>query len=99
MNFHFQLPLTLSVIRTLLVEIAGEPYAFPLSRIDQILTLNFDDIHSVENRQYFSLNNQNIGLVRAEQVLELTSNSTPTEPLSVIVVSDQTNRYGLVRVC
>ena len=96
MNFHFQLPLTLSVIRTLLVEIAGEPYAFPLSRIDQILTLNFDDIHSVENRQYFSLNNQNIGLVRAEQVLELTSNSTPTEPLSVIVVSDQTNRYGLV---
>ena len=55
MNFHFQLPLTLSVIRTLLVEIAGEPYAFPLSRIDQILTLNFDDIHSVENRQYFSL--------------------------------------------
>ncbi|MGK7939555.1 MAG: response regulator [Crocosphaera sp.] len=96
MNFHFQLPLTLSVIRTLLVEIAGEPYAFPLSRIDQILTLNFDEIYSVENRQYFTLNNQNIGLVRAEQVLELVSNSTPTEPLSVIVVSDQMNRYGLV---
>ncbi|MDJ0845683.1 hybrid sensor histidine kinase/response regulator [Crocosphaera sp.] len=96
MNFHFQLPLTLSVIRTLLVEIAGEPYAFPLSRIDQILTLKFEDIYSVENRQYFTLNNQNIGLVRAEQVLELVSNSTPTEPLSVIVVSDQMNRYGLV---
>ena len=96
MNFHFQLPLTLSVIRTLLVEIAGEPYAFPLSRIDQILTLNFDEIYSVENRQYFTLNNQNIGLVRAEQVLELMSNNTPSEPLSVIVVSDQMNRYGLV---
>ncbi len=96
MNFHFQLPLTLSVIRTLLVEIAGEPYAFPLSRIDQILTLNFDDIYSVENRQYFTLNGQNIGLVRAEQVLELVSNFTPTEPLSVIIVSDQMNRYGLV---
>ncbi|MGK7885522.1 MAG: response regulator [Crocosphaera sp.] len=96
MNFHFQLPLTLSVIRTLLVEIAGEPYAFPLSRIEKILTLNFEDIYSVENRQYFTLNNQNIGLVRAEQVLELTSNSTPKEPLSVIVVSDQMNRYGLV---
>ncbi|MEL4898352.1 hybrid sensor histidine kinase/response regulator [Crocosphaera sp. Alani8] len=96
MNFHFQLPLTLSVIRTLLVEIAGEPYAFPLSRIDQILNLSFDEIYSVENRQYFMLNNQNIGLVRAEQVLELSSNSPPTEPLSVIVVSDQMNRYGLV---
>lgn len=27
-SIHFQLPLTLSVVRTLLVEIAGEPYAF-----------------------------------------------------------------------
>ncbi|MEA5535305.1 hybrid sensor histidine kinase/response regulator [Crocosphaera sp. XPORK-15E] len=95
-SFHFQLPLTLSVIRTLLVEIAGEPYAFPLSRIDQILTLKFDDIYSVENRQYFTLNEQNIGLVRAEQVLELSSNNPPVEPLCVIVVSDQMNRYGLV---
>ncbi|MEL6764375.1 MAG: ATP-binding protein, partial [Cyanobacteria bacterium J06607_6] len=32
-RFHFQLPLTLSVIRALLVEIAGEPYAFGLTRI------------------------------------------------------------------
>ncbi|MEA5511604.1 hybrid sensor histidine kinase/response regulator [Crocosphaera sp. UHCC 0190] len=96
MSFHFQLPLTLSVIRTLLVEIAGEPYAFPLSRIDQILTLKFNEIHSVENRQYFTLNEQNIGLVRAEQVLEISSNTPPVEPLCVIVVSDQMNRYGLV---
>lgn len=96
MSFHFQLPLTLSVIRTLLVDIAGELYAFPLSRIDQIITLKFSDIHSVENRQYFTLNNQNIGLVRAEQVLELNSNSTSMEPLNVVVVSDQMNRYGLV---
>ena len=29
-SFHFQLPLTLSVVRTLLVEISGEPYAFPV---------------------------------------------------------------------
>ena len=28
--FHLQLPLTLSVLRTLLVDIAGEPYALPL---------------------------------------------------------------------
>ena len=33
-EFDLQLPLTLSVIRTLLVEISGEPYAFPLARID-----------------------------------------------------------------
>ena len=30
-RFQLQLPITLSVVRTLLVEIAGEPYAFPLA--------------------------------------------------------------------
>ena len=33
MRFQLQLPLTLSVLRTLLVDIGGEPYAFPLSQI------------------------------------------------------------------
>src|SRR5205085_8914955 len=33
MTFQLQLPLTLSVIRTLLVEIGGEPYVFPLARV------------------------------------------------------------------
>ena len=30
-SFHLQLPITLSVIRAVVVEIAGEPYAFPLT--------------------------------------------------------------------
>jgi two-component system sensor histidine kinase and response regulator WspE len=95
-SFHFQLPLTLSVIRTLLVEISGEPYAFPLSRIDQIINLKSTEIYSVENRQYFTLNEQNIGLVKADQVLELTSKHLPSDFLSIVIVSDQMNSYGLV---
>ena len=36
-RFTLQLPITMSVIRALLVKIAGEPYAFPLNRIDRIV--------------------------------------------------------------
>ncbi|MEI6430045.1 MAG: chemotaxis protein CheA, partial [Pseudanabaena sp. ELA607] len=69
--FHFQLPLTLSVVRTLLVEIAGEPYAFPLARIEQIVMVQQSEIASMENRQYFTMNGRHIGLISAAQVLEL----------------------------
>lgn len=55
MSFHLQLPLTLSVIRTLLVEVSGEPYAFPLTRIDRILMVKGSDIAIAQNRQYFPL--------------------------------------------
>ena len=96
MSFHLQLPLTLSVIRTLLVEIAGEPYAFPLTRIDRIVMLNRAEIEVVESRQYFKLDGQNIGLVSARQVLELKKAELNAEVLPAIILSDRYNNYGLV---
>lgn len=95
-SFHFQLPLTLSVVRTLLVEIAGEPYAFPLARIEQIVMVNKEEISSVENRQYFTMDNKNIGLVAAYQVLELKESPPKSDTLSVVVISEQSDYYGLV---
>nr|WP_263012181.1 hybrid sensor histidine kinase/response regulator [Laspinema sp. D2d] len=95
-RFHLQLPLTLSVIRTLLVDISSEPYGFPLTRIDRIVQIQRRDIFVVENRQYFTLNGQNISLVSAHQVLELEKSELNDELLSVIVLSDRLNYYGLV---
>ncbi|MCL1469175.1 response regulator [Argonema antarcticum A004/B2] len=96
MTFNFQLPLTLSVVRTLLVEISGEPYAFPLARIEQIVNVDKNEISSVENRQYFTMDNKNIGLVAAYQVLELKQPPPKSDTLSVVVISEQSDYYGLV---
>jgi len=95
-SFHFQLPLTLSVVRTLLVEISAKPYAIPLARIDQIVTLDRTQIHDVENRQYFTMNSQNIGLITAHQVLELPELPQQKGLVAVVVISDQSYTYGLV---
>jgi two-component system sensor histidine kinase and response regulator WspE len=95
-SFYLQLPLTLSVLRTLLVEIAGEPYAFPLARIDRALMLAKNDIAVVAARQYFTLDGQHIGLVSAHQVLEVQESTAAGDALPVIVVSDRLNCYGLV---
>jgi two-component system, chemotaxis family, sensor histidine kinase and response regulator WspE len=96
MHFFLQLPLTLSVLRTLLVEIAGEPYAFPLARIDRALMLPKDDIDVVANRQYFTMDGRHIGLLSAHQVLEVQESTAYSDTLPVIVVSDRLNCYGLV---
>ncbi len=96
MSFQLQLPLTLSVTRTLLVEIAGEPYAFPLTRIERMLLVNKSDISVAENRQYFYLEEQNIGLIAAHQILELKATPPDSDVLSTIILSERSNRYGLV---
>jgi two-component system, chemotaxis family, sensor histidine kinase and response regulator WspE len=96
LSFNLQLPLTLSVIRALLLEIAGEPYAFPLARIDQAFLIPLYQIETIENRQFFHYEGKNIGLISAADVLELEAVSAHLKNIPVIVLSDQLNCYGLV---
>ena len=96
MSFQLMLPLTLSVIRALIVEISGENYAFPLARIDRALNISKHQVDIIENRQYFKFEGQNIGLVPAAQVLDLEENKLKTDWMPVIVISDHMNCYGIV---
>ena len=94
--FTLQLPITMSVIRALLVDIGGEPYAFPLPRIDHILTCRRAEIASVEGRNYIEHDGTAIGLVHACDVFGIEKSGQEEGDLSVVVVSDRGQQFGLV---
>jgi two-component system sensor histidine kinase and response regulator WspE len=94
-SFHLRLPVTLSVLRAVLVEIAGEPYAFPHNRIDRLLRVPRSEVRSLEHRQFISVDGHNVGLVLASQLLELQADP-PGDELPVVLLSDGTGQYGLV---
>jgi two-component system sensor histidine kinase and response regulator WspE len=94
--FSLQLPITMSVIRALLVTIGGEPYAFPLSRLDRIGSVPGEDVEVIEGRQFFKLDGQTIGLVSAAQVLERPATAAPAAELQVVVISDRGQSFGVV---
>jgi two-component system sensor histidine kinase and response regulator WspE len=95
-RFQLELPLTLSLIRTLLVEIGGEPYAFPLGRVDRALKLPRERIESVQGRQHFTLHDAQVGLVAAHQVMDLEGPPPTGSEVSIVVLGDKTASYGLV---
>ena len=95
-RFQMQLPLTLSVIRTLLVDISGESYAFPLARIDHLLKISADDIELAEDHQYVTWNESHIGLVSASQVFGLDQVTAKNRELFVVVLSDRHGQYGVI---
>jgi two-component system sensor histidine kinase and response regulator WspE len=68
-RFQLQLPLTLSVLRTLLVEIAGQPYAFPLAHVLRTVKLPREAVESLEGIQHFRLEGKRVGLVSSHQIL------------------------------
>lgn len=52
-RFHLEVPLTLSVVRSLVVEVGDEAYAFPLAHIERMCDLAPEDIVQLEGRQHF----------------------------------------------
>lgn len=95
-TFVMQLPLTLSVIRSLLVEISGEPYAFPLARIEQAIVVEPSKIQEIDNKQYLHVVDKNIGLVNAHEVLELEPPTKKMAMISLVVLNDRFNDYGII---
>lgn len=94
-SFHLQLPVTRSVMRAVVAEVAAEAYAFPLLRIDRILRVPARDIQTLGTVQYFVLEGANVSLVSTQQVLGFGSEQATASEVCVVVIGDRARRYGL----
>lgn len=95
-RFRLHLPITLSLLPALLVEIRAETYAFPLSRIDRVMRVASQDVRHIEGRQYVSVDGDNVGLVSAATLFDAEIHYDPAAPISIVLVSDRISRYGVV---
>ncbi|MBS7539518.1 hybrid sensor histidine kinase/response regulator [Ancylobacter lacus] len=93
-RFQLDLPLTLSVIRTLLVEIAGEAYALPLAGLFRTLRLAPQAIEQLQGRAHFALEGQRVALVAAGEVLGQGTGSLGEGEIAVAVAGEGTGAYG-----
>ncbi len=95
LRFTMILPITRSVIRVAILQIAGEPFAFPLTQIESLVRVEAADVQSIENRQSFEHDGRVIGLVPAADVLGLRARQKPTDVLYVVIVKSGDAVYGL----
>jgi len=96
-TFELQLPITLSVMRAVLVEVAGDPFALPLNRTDRLLRLPPGEVRTLEGKPHFDVDGRHVGLVPARQVFELPApRPTGDGDLAVVLIGDRSHQYGLV---
>jgi two-component system sensor histidine kinase and response regulator WspE len=93
---QLQLPLTLSVIRSLLVEVAGEPYAVPLAHVNRTLHVSRAEIELLEGHQHIAFSGRRIGVVTAHQILDTAPPADESGTVSMIVIGDGAQTYGVV---
>jgi two-component system sensor histidine kinase and response regulator WspE len=94
-TFAMVLPVTLSVLRAALVEIAGETYAFPLARVDRVMRAGPDSIRPVQGRLQCDVDGVATGLLDSAAILGFgeTDRGAAT---SIVVLCDDHGRLGLV---
>jgi len=94
-RFHLEVPLTLSVVRSLVVEVGDEAYAFPLAHIERMCDLEPEDIVQVEGRQHFWYEGRHVGLVAASQLLQRPAGQGSEQTLKVVVIRERDAVYGI----
>lgn len=73
--FEITLPMTLAIVRALVVEAAGRPYALPLNSVLEIVQATAGDIRTIETREVLSLRGSTLPLLRLSSFLGLTAES------------------------
>jgi two-component system sensor histidine kinase and response regulator WspE len=94
-RFHLEVPLTLSVVRSLVVEVGGEAYAFPLAHIERMRDVQADEIVQLEGRQHFWHEERHVGLVAASQLLNRPAGEHREDVLKVVVIRERDAVYGV----
>jgi len=94
-RFHLEMPVTQSMMRALVVCIGGDPYAIPLGRIERLADVAASEVKTTEGRQYLTLDEKNIGLIDARQVLELDGQVVQGQKWPVVVIGDEHVCYGI----
>jgi two-component system, chemotaxis family, sensor kinase CheA len=84
-KFIIQLPLTLAIISTLLVDVAGGLYAIPLSTVVESLRFATSDVQRIKGRSTLRLRDRIVPLARLADIFGLPSQKQREREYAVIV--------------
>ncbi|MGO8970480.1 MAG: chemotaxis protein CheA [Myxococcaceae bacterium] len=91
--FRLTLPLTLAMVRGLIVRVSGRTYAIPLNGVVEILALGPEAVHGRQGQETISVRGTPMPLVRLARLFRLPE--VPLAKRNVVVVGLAQERLGL----
>lgn len=95
-SMKLQLPLTVAIIQSLMVTVADETYAIPLTNVVRDVGIKTSDIKTIEGREVIMLRGEVLPLLRLHNVLESPHELEEKDNLIVVVVEKMGNNIGFV---
>ena len=94
--FSIQLPLTLSIISVMLVELQNEKYAIPLSSIIETAVIKKEEILQAHNQKVIDFRGKIVPLVYLTEIFEVPVKNNNDDFVSIIIVRKGEKMAALV---
>jgi two-component system chemotaxis sensor kinase CheA len=95
-RFIITLPITLAIIKALIISCDRKTYALPITSVMESLLLTDADIRTVERKEVIQLREQTLPLLRLETFFSMNRSSPRPGEFYVVVVGVAEKRLGLV---
>ncbi len=95
-RFSLRLPLTLAIIRGLLVDVAKTVFVLPLGSVIETLLIKKEDIQRINQREVVVIRGVTTPLVRMRNVFGINGEVQDEEDFYVVIVGLAEQRMGLV---
>lgn len=100
-TFRIELPLTLSIIQSMLVQTNDTRYALPLGNIVEAIRIQKEDIQSLQGKDVLNYRNQiievkHLNTVFGEKTVEDAFASYDSQMVPVLIVRNSRRSYGLI---
>jgi two-component system chemotaxis sensor kinase CheA len=94
-QFTLTIPITLAIIKALVVEAGGQVFAVPLSSVLEIIQIAEENVETIETREVIAIRDETVPLLRLKRTFNLPARSNPAS-LYVIVAGIAERRLGIV---
>ncbi|MFZ2950003.1 MAG: chemotaxis protein CheA [Desulfuromonadaceae bacterium] len=94
-RFIITLPITLAIIKALIISSSGKTYALPITSVLESLLTTGKDIMTVERREVIQLRESTVPLLRLESFFDIRRSDEPPKEFYIVVVGAAEKRLGI----
>lgn len=95
-TFRLTIPLTLAIIRALMLKVGNQIYALPTASVDETLRVDPADVIKVEGREVIRRQRRTIPLVRLADILGVPGDEAPKAKIPIANVGFSGHRMGFI---
>ena len=95
-NFKLTIPLTLAIIRALMLRVGDQVFALPTGSIEETLRVDPSEIIKVEGREVIRRQRRTVPLVRLSDILGVPSSSVEGSKVPIATIGYSGHRMGFI---